>query len=104
MNKNTIEKYHQPLKKLFIDIVLSIIYKKIYTMKITIITALFILFQIQNANAYIGIAALLPIFGQAIIFVIIFLIALVGLLLYPAKSLINKISKRKTKTVDKRKP
>tara|TARA_B100000700_G_C14868978_1_gene772476 strand:- start:344 stop:565 length:222 start_codon:yes stop_codon:yes gene_type:complete len=73
-------------------------------MKTIILTILFAFLYAQNANAYIGIAALLPIFGQAVIFVIIFLLALVGLLLYPAKNLINKISKRKAKTVDKGKP
>ena len=71
----------------------------------TVITStfLFILYT-DIAHAYIGIAALLPIFGQAVIFLIVFLLAVAGLLFYPVKSLITKISKKKVKNIDKRKP
>ena len=72
-------------------------------MKTTVISLLLVLLHAKHANAYIGIAALLPIFGQAVIFLIIFLLALVGLFLYPIKKLISKTSKRKAKAIDKRK-
>ena len=72
-------------------------------MKTTVISLLLVLLHTVHADAYIGIAALLPIFGQAVIFLIIFLLALVGLFLYPIKKLISKISKRKAKAIDKRK-
>jgi len=75
-------------------------------MKKTVLASLLFLFSTNYANAYIGIAALLPIFGQAIIFLVIFLLALVGVLFYPAITLINKISKKsekKAKSIDKRK-
>ena len=56
-----------------------------------------VLLSINNAYAYLGVDALLPIFGQAIIFVVIFLLALIGLLFYPVKILISKISKKPEK-------
>ena len=72
-------------------------------MKKIVLSLLLFLLSINHAYAYIGVAALLPIFGQAVIFLIIFLLALVGLFLYPIKKLISKTSTRKAKAIDKRK-
>tara|TARA_Y100000031_G_scaffold30938_1_gene34336 strand:- start:11916 stop:12164 length:249 start_codon:yes stop_codon:yes gene_type:complete len=70
---------------------------KIYYMKKIALSLFLVLLSINHAYAYIGLAALLPIFGQAIIFVVIFLLALIGLLFYPVKILISKILKKSEK-------
>ena len=53
-----------------------------------------------NVKAYIGLAPLIPLIGQAIIWIIVGLIAVLGFIAYPLKLLLNK---KKGKSVDKKK-
>tara|TARA_Y100001970_G_C14223061_1_gene853855 strand:- start:1199 stop:1429 length:231 start_codon:yes stop_codon:yes gene_type:complete len=70
-------------------------------LKYFLITSLFSLCFLTNVNAYIGLAPLIPLIGQAIIWIIIGLVAVIGFIAYPLKLLLNK--NKKNKTVEKKK-
>ena len=70
-------------------------------LKYFLITSLFSLCFLTNVNAYIGLAPLIPLIGQAIIWIIIGLVAVIGFIAYPLKLLLNK--NKKNKTVKKKK-
>jgi phage shock protein PspC (stress-responsive transcriptional regulator) len=54
-----------------------------------------------NVYAYIGLAPLVPLIGQAIVWVVVGVIAILGFIAYPLKLLINK--NKKNKSVAKKK-
>ena len=56
---------------------------------------------LTKVDAYIGLAPLIPLIGQAIVWIIVGLIAVIGFIAYPLKLLINK--NKKNKSVDKKK-
>ena len=70
-------------------------------LKYFLITSLFSLCFLTNVNAYIGLAPLIPLIGQAIIWIIIGLVAVIGFIAYPLKLLLNK--NKKNKPVEKKK-
>ena len=69
-------------------------------LKYFFIVSLFSLCFFTNVNAYIGLAPLIPLIGQAFIWIIVGLIAVLGFIAYPLKLLLNK---KKGKSVDKKK-
>ena len=54
--------------------------------------------QIRNlAYSYIGLAAFIPILGQVILFIIVFILSVFGLFFYPLKKLFRKKMNKKKK-------
>lgn len=70
-------------------------------LKYFLITSLLSLCFLTNVNAYIGLAPLIPLIGQAIVWVVIGLVAIFGFIAYPLKLLLNK--NKKNKSVEKKK-
>ena len=51
--------------------------------------------------AYLGIAPLIPLIGQAVVFIFLAIVVFFGLILYPFKILYSKFKKKKIDTKDK---
>ena len=60
-------------------------------------------FSTNHSHAYLGLAPLIPLIGQGILYVVIFLIFVAGLILYPLRKLFTKIKKKKSITKDNKK-
>ena len=54
----------------------------------------------NESSAYIGLGPLIPIIGNALIFIFISLIAFLGLFFYPFKKLSEKFKNKKKKKMD----
>ena len=50
----------------------------------------------KYSHAYFGIGALLPLIGNAIVFIFIGVVAVIGFLAYPLKKFLEYIKKKKT--------
>ncbi len=61
-----------------------------------------IFFSFTNISyAYLGIAPLIPLLGQAILFIFLVIIVFFGIIFYPFKVFYNKIRKKKIEAKDK---
>ena len=72
----------------------------IKNLKIFLLILYLFFFSTNHSHAYLGLAPLIPLIGQGILYVVIFLIFVAGLILYPLKKLINRIRKKKSSTKD----
>tara|TARA_B100000989_G_scaffold62876_1_gene43405 strand:- start:2321 stop:2572 length:252 start_codon:yes stop_codon:yes gene_type:complete len=77
---------------------MSVIFIK--NLKLILLILYLYFFSTNHSYAYLGLAPLIPLIGQGILYVIIFLIIVAGLILYPLKKLINKIRKKKSNIKD----
>ena len=73
---------------------MSIIFIK--NLKLVLLILYLYFFSTNYSYAYLGLAPLIPLIGQGILYVIIFLIFVAGLILYPLKKLITKIRKKRS--------
>ena len=69
--------------------------------KILILILFFNIFLINNAFAYLGIAPLIPLIGQGILFIFGFIVIFFGIIFYPIKLLFKKKEKTKIEKKDK---
>lgn len=61
-----------------------------------------IFFSFNNISyAYLGIAPLIPLIGQAVLFIFLAIIVFFGIIFYPFKVFYNKIRKKKIEAKDK---
>tara|TARA_B100000902_G_C26957167_1_gene738713 strand:- start:26 stop:277 length:252 start_codon:yes stop_codon:yes gene_type:complete len=72
----------------------------IKNLKLILLILYLFFFSTNHSHAYLGLAPLIPLIGQGILYVVIFLIFVAGLILYPLKKLINRIRKKKSSTKD----
>ena len=72
----------------------------IKNLKLILLILYLFFFSTNHSYAYLGLAPLIPLIGQGILYVVIFLIFVAGLILYPLKKLINRIKKKKSSTKD----
>ena len=63
--------------------------------KLFLIIFFFNFYFFTNVQAYIGLAPLVPIIGQVIVWIVVGLIAIFGFIAYPLKLLLNKNKKNK---------
>ncbi len=72
----------------------------IKNLKLILLILYLFFFSTNHSHAYLGLAPLIPLIGQGILYVVIFLIFVAGLILYPLKKLISRIRKKKSSTKD----
>ncbi len=55
----------------------------------------FLLFFYQHAEAYIGIGPLIPLIGNAIVFIFLALVGVMGFIIYPFRKIYSHIKNKK---------
>ncbi len=66
-----------------------------FWIKIIFLIFIFNIFINENLYAYVGLGPLIPIIGNIIIYIFLGVVAFLGIIMYPLKSIINKIKNRK---------
>tara|TARA_B100000941_G_scaffold276274_1_gene238786 strand:+ start:1804 stop:2055 length:252 start_codon:yes stop_codon:yes gene_type:complete len=72
----------------------------IKNLKLILLILYLYFFSTSHSYAYLGLAPLIPLIGQGVLYLIIFLIFVAGLILYPLKKLITKVRKKKSSIKD----
>ena len=70
--------------------------------KLSFFSLIIFILCIKTASAYIGLAPLIPIIGNVIFFIFIGALAVIGLLLYPIKKIIEKRNKKNKSNLDQK--
>ena len=70
-------------------------------MRLFIITLTFLLILSKASYAYLGLAPLIPIIGQGLLYLVVMLVFVFGLFLYPIKLLFKKRKAQKKIEEDK---
>tara|TARA_Y100000590_G_C15437808_1_gene907664 strand:- start:69 stop:308 length:240 start_codon:yes stop_codon:yes gene_type:complete len=69
-----------------------------FWIKLIFFIFVFNLFITENLYAYVGLGPLIPIIGNLIIYIFLALVAILGIIVYPLKSIINKFKNKKKNT------
>ena len=73
----------------------------IFWIKILIIILLYNICIHQNLYAYAGLGPLIPIIANAIVYIFLFVVAVLGVIIYPIKLFLNKFKKKNKNTENK---
>ena len=65
-----------------------------FWIKIIFIILLYNIFAQQNLYAYAGLGPLIPIISNIIVYIFLFVVAVLGVIIYPLKLFLNKFKKK----------